>query len=181
MRARGFGLGDILGWLKGKLDIAEDVVADAANYIARNAVRTAAQHVLHTTLGEAHKGASGAPVVIVSHSQGTIISYDVLRQAGTNYAGMSTLITMGSPLRSYLGPLQWGARQLAFPPSVRWLNLYDKKDIVGQDLRGVVDWPSPKPVDQVVDNVSKAGGAHNHWRNPQVVKAVATEIRRLAP
>jgi hypothetical protein len=65
------------------------------------------------------------------------------------------------------------------PTSLRWINLYDAKDIVGNDLNGVVDWASPVPEDHEVDNRHNAGGAHNHWDNPQVVKIVADEIREL--
>jgi pimeloyl-ACP methyl ester carboxylesterase len=131
--ALAFGVGDILGFLKNKLNTVEDLIADVGNYVARNGIRSAVQQVLHGVLGaEAADPAKRAAVV--AHSQGTIISYDVLRQAGENYPGLRTLITMGSPLRKYVGPLQWGRAQLGVPNVLRWLNVYDKNDIVGKDL-----------------------------------------------
>jgi len=176
--ALAFGAGDIIGFLKNKLDTVEDIIADVGNYVARNGVRSAVQQVLHAILGvEAVDPAK--PVLIAAHSQGTIITYDVLREAGQNYPGLRTWITMGSPLRKYTGPLQWGRAQLGVPNDLSWLNLYDKSDIVGKDLKGVLDWQSPQPVDTLVDNVKGAGGAHNHWANPTVVKLVAAEIRKL--
>jgi len=91
-------------------------------------------------------------------------------------------VTMGCPLRKYLAfPLHWGQRQYGVPASLRWLNLYDKKDFVGKDLKGALDWQKPQPVDVVVDNARQAGGAHNHWANPQVVQAIANEARKLLP
>jgi hypothetical protein len=174
-----FGAGDLLEFIKKKLAIGEDLISDVGNYVARNGVRTAVQEILHEALGDS-AGALDNQALIVSHSQGTIISYDVLRQAGRNYAGLRTWITMGSPLRKYLAfPLQWGAAQLSVPDGLRWLNLYDKRDIVGKDLAGAVDWQHPQPIDVVVDNVKNASSFHDHWANPQVVKAVAIEIRKL--
>ena len=176
--ALAFGVGDILGFLKNKLSTVEDLIADVGNYVARNGVRSGVQQVLHGVLG-VETGDPAKRALVVAHSQGTIISYDVLRQAGQNYPGLRTLITMGSPLRKYVGPLQWGRAQLGVPDGLRWLNVYDKNDIVGKDLNGALDWQSPQPIDTLVDNVKNAGGAHNHWANPQVTRLVAVEVRKL--
>lgn len=176
--ALAFGAGDIIKFLKNKLNTAEDLISDVGNYVGRNGVRSAVQQVLHGVLGvEAADPAKRA--LVVAHSQGTIITYDVLREAGQNYPGLRTLITMGSPLRKYVGPLQWGRVQLGVPAGLRWLNVYDKNDIVGKDLKGALEWQSPQPLDTLVDNVKNAGGAHNHWANPQVTKLVAAEVRKL--
>jgi pimeloyl-ACP methyl ester carboxylesterase len=176
--AHTFGLGDIWNAITKQLRDAPDIAADVANYVARNGVRTGVQHVLHQQLAAAH--AAQAPVIVVAHSQGTVISYDVLRQAGENYPLVKAWVTMGSPLRKYFAfPLQWGRRQLGVPSSLRWLNLYDKRDIVGKDLRAAVDWPRPQPTDRSVDNQRNAANAHDHWGNPQVLKAVTDEVRKM--
>lgn len=171
---------DVFDWIRDKLAGAQELVVDVGNYVARNAVRTAVQNILHARLGEAHSRDRGVSVILVSHSQGTVISYDVLRQAGGNYPNLHTWITMGSPLRKYFAfPLRWGRQRLGILPSLRWLNLYDEEDIVGKDLRETIDWPKPRPEDQVVDNRKNAKDAHDHWHNPDVVKAVAAEIRSV--
>jgi len=122
-----FGPGDLIRVVKEKLATAEDTVADVANYVARNGVRTAVQNALHQGLVAAHAVDPAAHTLLVSHSQGTIISYDVLRQAGHNYPGLRMWITMGCPLRKYCGfPLEWGRQQLGVPPGLAWLNLFDK-------------------------------------------------------
>ncbi len=177
--AYAMGLTDIWKFLKDKLLVAPDIAADVANYIARNAVRTAVQSVLHAALGAARASDPKTKLIIVSHSQGTVISYDVLRQAGRNYPGVRTWITMGSPLHKYLSfPLSWGSKQLNMPDGLRWLNLYDPHDFVGRELGGELDWPAPQPEDVAIDNESHATNAHDHWGNPQVVAAVTAEIRR---
>lgn len=176
---QGFGPGDFQGRIRSVLGSAAEVVADIGNYVARNGVRTAVQNVVHFKLGQAEL--LKVPVLLISHSQGTVICYDVLRQAGVNYQHLRTWITMGSPLRKYyLSHLQWGRQPLGMPKKLRWVNLYDEKDPVGNDLKGVVSWKSPVPKDHIVDNVQYAkGGAHDHWHNAQVVKNIASEIRRL--
>jgi hypothetical protein len=176
--AMGFGPGDVAAWFKGAYEDAKSVLDDIGNYLARNGVRTAVQNVLHSKLGDAER--LKGPVLLVSHSQGTVISYDVLRQAGGNYPHLHTWITMGSPLRKfYLSNLKWGKKQLGMPSDLRWVNLYDPKDFVGNELKGALEWASPVPEDHMVDNVKNAGGAHNHWKNPEVVRIVADEIRKL--
>ena len=178
--AESFGPSDLFGTIEGLLPGGRELVVDVGNYVGRNSVRTAVQNVLHACLGAAGAEGPGVPTLVVSHSQGTVISYDVLRQAGGSYPSLRTWITMGCPLRKYFAfPLEWGRHQLGVPPGLRWLNLYDPTDIVGKDLSGAVDWPAPQPQDQVVDNVHNAHGAHDHWNNPQVVQAVAAEITRL--
>jgi hypothetical protein len=174
------GPGDIFDSITPRIPGGIELVVDVGNYVARNGVRTAVQNVLHTCLGQARSEREGAPTLVVSHSQGTVISYDVLRQAGGSYPNLRTWITMGSPLRKYFAfPLEWGRQQLGLPPGLRWLNLYDPSDIVGRELLGSVDWLDPRPEDRMVDNAGNAGNAHDHWHNPQVVEAVAGEIVAL--
>lgn len=174
----GFGPSDISSSIKSLLGSAAEVVVDIGNYIARNGVRTAVQNVVHSKLTDAEH--LNVPVLLIGHSQGTVICYDALRQAGSNYRHLRTWITMGSPLRKfYLSCFQWGKQRLGLPSDLRWVNIYDAKDVVGNDLKGTVDWKLPVPEDHKVDNKLNADGSHNHWNNPEVVKIVADEIRKL--
>jgi hypothetical protein len=177
---RALSPGEIFDVIKGRLPGGEELLVDAGNYVGRNGVRTAVQNVLHAALAAAHQDAPDVPVVLVSHSQGTIIAYDVLRQAGEAYPRLRTWITMGSPLGKYLGfPFEWGALQLGVPPDLRWVNLFDPQDIVGVELNGMVDWPRPQPIDVAVDNVGHAHDAHDHWHNPEVVAHIKDEVLRV--
>lgn len=178
--AHTFGPSDTFDLVKGLLPGGLELVVDVGNYVAHNSVRTAVQNILHTKLGEARAEDPDASVLLVSHSQGTVISFDVLRQAGANYPGLRTWMTMGSPLRKYFAfPLFWGRLQLGVPPDLRWVNLFDQLDIVGKGLAGAVDWVTPQPEDRMVDNEHNASGPHDHWNNPEVVQAVSAEIVRL--
>lgn len=177
LRGRAFGPVD---WLKDRLRGIEHLVTDVGNYVARNGVRLAVQHRLASTLFDVQRRFPDVPVVLVSHSQGTIISYDVLRLNGGQFPALKTWITMGSPLKRYVNfPLHWGSQRVGLPEKLRWVNLYDRQDIVGKELAGLLDWRSPTPIDIEVNNRRNAKDAHDHWHNPQVVKAVADEVRRV--
>ena len=176
---QGFGLGDVVDFVKDKLSgVADGLVGDVANYVARNGIRTGVQNTLHDALRLVDAASPSNRTIIVSHSQGTIISYDVLREAGASYQGLKTWITMGCPLGKYLRfPLNWGGQQWGMPGQVRWLNLFDRKDLVGKELSGLRDWTAPKPIDKEVENLKNTGHAHSHWDNPEVVKIIADEVR----
>jgi hypothetical protein len=179
MGPRGFGPGDLLDRLRGRLPGGSELLIDVGNYVGRNGVRTAVQHVLHERLAVAQREAPGAPLVLVAHSQGTIIAYDVLRQAGASYPQLRTWITMGSPLGKYQTLFQWGAERLGVPPTLRWVNLFDPRDLVGKALSPLVPWDAPRPVDTPVDNVAHAQDAHDHWHNAEVVAHVCAEVLQV--
>ena len=82
--------------------------------------------------------AGGGPFVVVGHSQGSMIAYDVLRGLDPAEFDVPLFVTLGSPLglpavRSMFK--QWtGTRKLPFPPCVgRWLNVAERRDPVALD------------------------------------------------
>jgi hypothetical protein len=91
-------------------------------------------------------GASApGPHVVVSHSMGTIIAYDCLRNCA-DCPPIDTLITLGSPLgldavQDKLKPA--GAKRVDYPTKVKraWINVYDKLDpVVGFDPKFANDY-----------------------------------------
>src|SRR5438445_4109294 len=83
--------------------------------------------------------AGGGPFVVVGHSQGSMIAYDVLRQMSPEECHVALFVTLGSPLG--LDEVQdvvrgWtGARgRLPIPRCVdRWINGADPWDLVAAD------------------------------------------------
>ncbi|MEJ5049543.1 hypothetical protein WH221_06870 [Chryseobacterium culicis] len=71
------------------------------------------------------------PTIIISHSLGTVIAYDILHTLAENQYDIRGLVTLGSPLG-----VQAVQRQLYPCPSYpkilngQWVNIYDPKDIV---------------------------------------------------
>lgn len=94
--------------------------------------------------------AGGGPFVVIAHSQGSLIAYDVLRELQPQDCEVSLLLTLGSPLglpvvRSMFK--EWtGTPKLPFPPCVaRWVNVAERRDPVALD-------------DDLSDDIADAGG-----------------------
>ncbi len=79
----------------------------------------------------------GGPFVVVAHSQGTMIAYNVLRQLDPAQYEISLFVTIGSPLglKEVQDNLRdWSGGKLPFPPCVkRWVNVADRLDPVAFD------------------------------------------------
>lgn len=81
---------------------------------------------------------SGAPLIVVGHSQGSMIAYHVLRQLQQGECNVRLFVTIGSPLgiqevQDVLGKLDPG-KPLAVPECVdRWLNFAERLDPVALD------------------------------------------------
>lgn len=78
-------------------------------------------------------------IVLVTHSMGTIIAYDVIRNY-TNCPRVDVLFTLGSPLGITEIQEQLsadGSKHVDFPPALgRWINVYDPLDpVCGADPR----------------------------------------------
>lgn len=81
----------------------------------------------------------GAPFVVVSHSQGTMIAYDVLSDLDPKMYPVKLFITMGSPLglRPVLARFyRWKkTKKLRVPVCVKtWLNVANRGDVVCADV-----------------------------------------------
>ena len=80
----------------------------------------------------------GGPYVVVAHSQGTMIAYNVLRQLDPAQYPVALFVTIGSPLgmQEVQDKLhEWsGTRKLAVPACVqRWVNVAERLDPVAID------------------------------------------------
>lgn len=82
--------------------------------------------------------AGGGPFVVIAHSQGSLIAYDVLRRLDRARFHVPLFVTIGSPLgmQEVQDMLrQWTGGALPFPPCVdRWLNVADRLDPVAFDV-----------------------------------------------
>lgn len=95
--------------------------------------------------------AGGGPFVVIAHSQGSMIAYDVLRRLKRSQVDVPLFLTIGSPLgitevQDVIR--QWTGGRLPFPPCVqRWVNIADRLDPVAidndisNDFEGMIDNP----------------------------------------
>jgi hypothetical protein len=133
------GVGKVLELVFGT-PVTEDMVRDALEtrapdlhrYGHDRAAREAVQERLTEELRAAHAG--GRPIMLIAHSMGSIIAYDVLAAAGRALPGLriSHFVTVGSPLG--LSPVkEIIAAPLRVPECVeRWSNLADPRDHVAR-------------------------------------------------
>ena len=90
----------------------------------------------------------GGPFVIVAHSQGSLIAYEVLRKLDPAKYDVALFVTVGSPLglpsiRSMFKQ-SLKKKKLPFPPCVRhWYNVADRQDPVALDGNLTDDIESP--------------------------------------
>jgi pimeloyl-ACP methyl ester carboxylesterase len=97
--------------------------------------------------------------VLVSHSMGTMVAYDVLRNCADRCPPVDTLFTLGSPLgiQEVQDELKApGAERVDFPAATlqRWINVYDPLDpVCGADPRfandyAAVDGKAPRDIQE---------------------------------
>ncbi|WP_409564268.1 esterase/lipase family protein [Methylobacterium sp. J-076] len=165
--------------------ILEYRLDDLWGYHDDRAFRDAARDRLRGALARRGDG----PVLLVAHSMGGLIAYDVLRLAERDGSvpGPVTLVTLGSPfgLAEVKRTLAAEHGDLRVPRSVAaWTNLMDRNDIatVGEDLAGTFppNATGTRIADVPVINAYRApdGSANTHksygyLRTPEFSRIVA--------
>ena len=126
------------------------LLPDVHDFLSRAARRRFMERRLFAQLAHA-----GGPVVIVAHSQGSMIAYDVLRRFERGSLEVPLLVTLGSPLglaevQRALG--RWArSRKLSVPRCVsRWVNVADRLDVVAADPRLADDFEPPGTIQDIV-------------------------------
>lgn len=81
--------------------------------------------------------AGGGPFVVVAHSQGTMVAYEVLRKLSPDQVDVRLFVTLGSPLgiQEVQDELKkWSGGKLRVPKCVKkWINVSDRLDPVAAD------------------------------------------------
>lgn len=126
---------------------------------------------------------AGSPVVVIAHSLGTIVTFDALRQLGSDAPEIALLLTVGSPLgiSNVLARLVDG---LPPPPPIpstvaRWVNVTDPFDPVA-----LVPELSPRfaPIGAIRDHAVDNRAFLNHDLTGYLETAlVRTLVREAAP
>ena len=107
----------------------------------------------------------GGPFVVIAHSQGTMIAYDVLSEMPN--LDIELFVTIGSPLgiQEVQDQLQkfTGKKKLEVPKCVkRWINVYDDRDPVAADEELANDYvPKNFITDLEVSNLDSPAHPHS--------------------
>jgi len=162
---------------RGLADIAysaADVVNDVVRYLFDTRLQQEIQKRLIDVLERATQ--DYAETILVSHSLGTVISFDVLR-AGANRYKIGQFITLGCPLRKLvrigIRPSDLGAITRTTVP--QWRNIYDTTDPVADAIGPA--FPGYPIEDVFVDNATLPIPSHDYWGNPQVLELIAEALR----
>ena len=146
---------------------------DGKRFAVRKELRDRLLANLNSAANKAEK------IVVISHSMGTMVAYDVLRNC-PGCPPVDTLITLGSPLgvKEVQTELKAaGARSVDFPAATtrRWINIYDPLDpICGADPRFSNDFAS---VDgKQVEDVRESNWSK--WRHTITHYLAGTLLRR---
>ncbi|MFI5265874.1 MAG: hypothetical protein ACHQ7M_00710 [Chloroflexota bacterium] len=166
---------------------------DVAAYVYRNDLRERVRSFVRQSIFRLLARPDVTTLVVNSHSQGTVVVYDVLKDLSpADSKRISLLVTAGSPLRKYVDLFNWGA-DAGSAGGVEWRNFLDDCDPVADRLTPPADWKRgddlPKDADKtlfdvqhadgttspvrtedtIVDNVANSLGtdlrAHNYWDN----------------
>jgi hypothetical protein len=118
------------------------------------------------------------PIVLVSHSLGTVVARDLLDDA--QIRGRATFwVTAGSPLgldAVQKNLLAKGARH----PGVNWLSAYDVHDIVALGHPLLPTWGPPLR-DVRVDNGDLPHSIERYLNHPEVAGSIGTAVRAVRP
>lgn len=186
------GIGKVLEVVFGA-PVAEDIVRDALKtrypdihrYTHDRRTRRAVQERLREQLRFAHAG--GRQIMLIAHSMGSVVAYDVLAVASRTLPGLriSHFITVGSPLGLAVVK-KAAAAPLRVPQCVaRWSNFADPRDHVARwDTRLSSDYRANRSGVAVSDHlvingyVSPSGKPNPHkiygyLRTPEISELIA--------
>ncbi len=155
---------DAIAGEPGALGIFRALEDDMATYVARNDLRERVRGFVEEALVQILERPDIHGVVLNTHSQGTMIGWDVLcrlpffawRESHDPRADMlRSFVTAGSPIRKYVDMLAWGEQigQLAAlidgtPAGLEWRNFWDEHDPVADPLDPATAWRPGKALNE---------------------------------
>ena len=123
-----------------------DFLTDVWLYLDKPAVQSAIDAIIEAELTD-------EPTLVVSHSLGTVVAYNILRKNKINLIG---LMTLGSPLAIKAITAKLGLLENVAPR--RWVNAYDVADIVALNPLDSTHFP-------VAPKIANYGGVENTTGN----------------
>jgi hypothetical protein len=148
----------------GPLGIFRALEDDMATYVARNDLRERVRGFVEEALLKVCQHPDVPGVVLNTHSQGTMIGWDVLcrlpffawrEKRDPNAGALRAFVTAGSPIRKSVDLCAWGEQvgQLAAlldgsPGQLPWHNFWDAHDPVADPLNPATAWRPGRPLDE---------------------------------
>jgi hypothetical protein len=165
-------LAPLLPWFVGPLRAFVDTLGDVLLYLddkahlGKSPIKEICQARFHKALNWAETVNPGEPIIVLAHSQGTVIAADVLAQATRDTV---CFVTLGSPISS----LYWrmvGITSVAVPLSKNWLNIYRTGDYISGGKGIKTEWA---PRVQVRDECLGAGRHTGYFEDAVVWESIS--------
>ena len=142
----------------GLLATLRTLEADVAAYICRNDLRERVRSFVFEALLRLCCREDVGGVVLNTHSNGTVVAFDVLQRFPPFAARkVRWFVTAGSPLRKYADLMYWGNQvgcMDAMGPPKRWTNFWDARDPVADPLAPPAEWRRGTPLPARSDQLS---------------------------
>jgi hypothetical protein len=150
-----------------------DLVADVTRYLFDSTLQEPMRDRLRDAMRQAK---SYDETVLVSHSLGTVLAYDVLREHADTY-NVSHFMTMGCPLRKVVkaGARTGDVGKITEQTVAMWRNLYDTLDPVANAIGP--QFPGYPIQDMYVHAGTLGIPAHDYWSRANVLQMIAGFLR----
>jgi hypothetical protein len=148
------------------------VTRDVAAYLIVPSIRRTINNIVREKL-------TGEPTIVIAHSLGSVIAYDILRELPAEKSKIRSVITLGSPLG-----VQAIKRQLDGSPTGpecligNWLNLRDNLDLVALNALDGVNFNVSPPIENIdIENSSDDHhGISGYLSNIEVARFILKEL-----
>lgn len=154
-------------------DMIERFLRDVWLYLERRSVRQAIKEIVEPAF------ATDLPIIVVAHSLGTVVAYDLLRQM--QHKSVPLLVTLGSPLG--LSIVKRALVPVSHPACVRkWFNARDVRDVVALyplDASTFSVEPAIAGFDGVVNRTPNAHGIAGYLSDRTVANCISQAIASL--
>ena len=137
-------------WGAGSQLVIEQMLRDVFVYTTSPPVRTAVNKIVLDQIDD-------RPMVVVAHSLGTVVAYDILRDATAPQVPL--LVTVGSPLG--IPAIRREMGRVLHPLTVdRWLNGFDTRDVVALYPLDADSFDVTPPIENLADLRNQTGNRH---------------------
>ncbi len=118
-------------------------------------------------------------IVVFSHSLGTVIAFDALKECADQYRQFSYWFTAGSPLAKLrrIGMRNDELGAIRTDTVRHWFNLYDTTDIIADVLGPCFPKPGYRLHDIYVDVARDPKGSHDYMNNSETLDMLADVMR----
>jgi hypothetical protein len=157
-----------------RVSLMRGVLPGPADILVYLHAGAAIRRFVRRTLEEA---AAARPVIALGSSLGAVILFDALREDASAMPDLLVTVGSQSPLLEVIGALEDGGPN---PPYQPWLNVYDRRDLLGFVAQPV--WPEHTGiVDAEVDLGVGFPDSHGqtYLAEPQVYRAIRARLEEL--